>query len=506
MNRRQLLRSVAIIAATGPAIWPVLSSAANMQMQGMSMKGMKMGGGMMGGGERITELPVGQPLPELVKLVNTSKQVGMFEAVLEARPTQVEFTKGVKTEVLAYNGTVPGQMIEVTEGDKFKVTFRNKIAGQVSTIHWHGLEVPPDQDGNPTQPVASGQERVYEFEIPQGSAGSYWYHPHPHGQTAEQVYRGLAGPFIVKAKDDPLPRELGDTALFISSLSLNKDGTIADNTMADTMNGREGDHVLINGAKQPVLTIAPGSSRRFRLYNATNGRFLKLSFQGHTMTLVGTDGGLIAAPVAGLKELLLAPAERAEVVVNFQKNQGAVKLVSLTHERGWMGPGKPSGSTLSLMSINLAGPATASTPLPTKLRDIADLGKPTATKQFELSETMGMGNGMMNMGFLIDGKSFDMNRVDQRSKLGDVELWEIKNTSGMDHPFHIHGGQFQIVERELGGTKTPPAFIGWKDTVNTANKEIVRVKIRQAFAGLRMYHCHILEHEDAGMMGTLQVL
>ena len=506
MNRRQLLRSVATIAAFGPAVWPALSLSASMRMQGMDMKGMKMGSGMMGGGERITELPVGQPLPELVKLINTSKQLGVFEAVLEAGPTQVEFAKGIKTEVLAYNGTVPGQMIEVMEGDKFKVTFRNKIVGQDSTIHWHGLEVPPDQDGNPAQPVASGQERVYEFEIPQGSAGSYWYHPHPHGNTAEQVYRGLAGVFLVRPKSDPLPQELGDTVLIISSISLNSDGSIADNTMTDIMNGREGDHVLVNGAKQPVLTLAPGTNRRFRLYNATNGRFLKLSFEGHTMTLVGTDGGLIAAPVAGLKELLLAPAERAEVVVNFQKTPGAFKLVSLTHERGWMGPGKPSESTLAVMSINLAGPATASTPLPTKLRDIVDLVGPTATKQLEFSETMGMGNGMMNMGFLIDGKSFDMNRVDQRSKLGDVELWEIKNTSGMDHPFHIHGGQFQIVERELGGTKTPPAFIGWKDTVNIADKEIVRVKMRQAFAGLRMYHCHILEHEDAGMMGTLQVL
>ena len=493
MKRRTFLLAVTALFG-GSAL------AKDMGMSGMNMTGMK-----MGGGKRITELPVGQSLPELVRLSNSSKQAGVFEAILEAGPTQVEFVKGIKTEVLTYNGTVPGQMIEVMEGDKFKVTFRNKIAGQDSTIHWHGLEVPPDQDGNPTHPVMSGQERVYEFEIPQGSAGSYWYHPHPHGHTAEQSYRGLAGAFIVRAKSDPLPKEFGDITLLISSISLNTDGSIAENTMTDVMNGREGDHVLVNGAKQPVLTLAPGTSRRFRLYNATNGRFLKLSFEGHTMTLVGTDGGLIAAPVAGFKELLLAPAERAEVVVDFQKTPGAVKLVSLSHERGWMGPNKPANSTLTVMSMNLTGPAMASTPLPTKLRDITDLGAPTATKQIELSETMGMANGMMNMGFLIDGKRFDINRVDQHSKLGEVELWENKNTSGMDHPFHIHGGQFQIVERELGGRKNPPVFIGWKDTVNIANNEIIRVKMRQSFAGSRMYHCHILEHEDAGMMGTLQV-
>ena len=504
MNRRQLLRSVATISAIGPAIWSSLSHAANMQV--MSMKGMKMGSGVTGGGERIAELPVGQPLPELVKLTNTSKQAGMFEAVLEARPTQVEFTKGIKTEVLAYNGTVPGEMIEVTEGDKFKVTFRNKIVGQDSTIHWHGLEVPPDQDGNPAQPVTSGQERVYEFEIPQGSAGSYWYHPHPHGNTAEQVYRGLAGPFVVKAKDDPLPRELGDTVLIISSISLNNDGSITDNTMADIMNGREGDHVLVNGSKQPVLNIAPGSSRRFRLYNATNGRFLKLSFEGHDMTQVGTDGGLLAAPVSGMKDILLAPAERAEIVVDFKNTEGKISLMSLPHERGWMGGDKPDAIKLPIMTFHLMGKSVAKTPLPPRLRDIADLGVPKAVKRIAFGETMGMANGMMSMGFLIDGKSFDMSRIDLTSKVGDVELWEIVNTTTMDHPFHIHGGQFQIIERERKGNKTAAPYLSWKDTVNIVQGETVRVKVRQSFVGLRLYHCHILEHEDAGMMGTLQVL
>jgi FtsP/CotA-like multicopper oxidase with cupredoxin domain len=506
MNRRQLLRSVAIIAATGPAIWPSLSLAENMQMHGMAMTSMKMGGGMMGGGERIAELPVGQPLPELAKLINTSKQPGIFEAVIEAGPSQVEFVKGIKTEVLAYNGAVPGPMIEVMEGDKFKLTFRNKIVDQDSTIHWHGLDIPPDQDGNPSDPVASGQEHVYEFDIPEGSAGSYWYHPHPHGHTAEQVYRGLAGAFIVRAKNDPLPRELGDTVLIISSISLNTDGSVAENTMMDLMNGREGDHVLVNGAKQPVLNIAPGSSRRFRLYNATNGRFLKLSLNGHDMTLVGTDGGLLAAPVPGMKDILLAPAERAEIIVDFKNTEGKVTLVSLPYERGWMGGDAPAAESISLITFNLGGKVGAKTTLPTQLRVIADLGVPKATKHIELSETMGMASGMMSMGFLIDSKSFDMSRIDLTSVVGDVELWEIVNTTTMDHPFHIHGGQFQIIERERKGNRIAAPFLSWKDTVNIVQGETVRVKMRQARAGLRMYHCHILEHEDAGMMGTLRVV
>ena len=507
MNRRKLLQSIASFAGTGLAMWQVngtaVSLAAGMQMPGMDMK---MGGTMMAAGERITELPTGQPLPELAKLANTSKQHGMFEAVLEAGPTEVEFVKGIKTEMLAYNGAVPGSMIEVMEGDKFKVTFHNKIVDQDSTIHWHGIAVPPDQDGGPAEPVKSGQKRVYEFEIPADSAGSYWYHPHPHGHTVEQVYRGLAGAFIVRPKTDPLPPELGDTVLIISSVSLNPDGAIAENTMMDFMNGREGDHVLVNGAKQPVLNVAPGSSRRFRLYNATNGRYLKLSFEGHEMTLIGTDGGLLTAPVAGLKDILLAPAERAEIVVDFKSAEGKATLVSLPHERGWMGGDKPEMVNLPIMTFNLTGKTVAKTPLPAHLRDIVDLGPPTATKHIELSEAMGMANGMMSMGFLIDGKSFEMARIDLTSKVGAVELWEIVNTTTMDHPIHIHGCQFQIIERELNGKKTANPFLSWKDTVNIVQGETVRVKMQQAHAGLRLYHCHILEHEEAGMMGTLSVV
>ena len=509
MNRRTLLISAATIAGTG-VVALVVSKTSKDSMSGMNMQGMdkkKMGGGdkVAQTDDNIRDLPVGQPLPDLKKLTNASSSTGVFEATIDAGPTHHEFVPGIKTEVLAYNSTLPGSMIEVTEGDKFKVTFHNLIENQDSTIHWHGLDVPPDQDGNPTHPVASGAARVYEFNISEGSAGSYWYHPHPHRQTAEQVYRGLAAPFIVRSKNDPLPKELGDTVLFISTISLNADGSIAENTQSDQWNGREGDHVLVNGAKQPVLDVSPGTSRRFRLYNATNGRFLRLAFEGHNMTLVGTDGGLLSEPVADLREILLAPAERAEVVVDFQYKPGTVSLLSTPHERGWMGQNKPAAETLTLMTINLTGPIAKRVQLPSHLRHIADLSGPVAKKRIEIGENMGMANGGMTMGFLLDGKTFDMNRVDLRSKLGEVELWEIANKADMDHPFHIHGGQFQIVEREVEGKITPSPYLAWKDTVNIVRGETVRLKMRQSTVGKRLYHCHILEHEDAGMMGTLEV-
>lgn len=516
MNRRTLLFSAAAASGLAGAAWWTGKSAVFGEMPGVTASaGDKSGMDMMSGMdmpgkgtpplERIRTLPTGAPLAEIVKLQNTSGEAGVFAAAVEAGISSREFVPGLATDILAYNGAVPGAMIEVFEGDRVKIDFRNRIPEQASTIHWHGLDIPSAQDGNPTDPVASGADKSYEFTVPMGSAGSFWYHPHPHGLTAEQVYRGLAAPFIVRSRNDPLSADLGDTVLFISSVSLNTDGMIADNIDADRFNGREGDHVLVNGSKLPTLTMAPGSSRRFRIYNATNGRFLRLAVEGHQMTLIGTDGGLIAAPVKGLEELLLAPAERAEIVIDFLTDAGRFTLSAMHYERGWMGPDKPSAETLPLMTFELNGEAVSPIALPQKLRDIEVLGEPKSVKRIEFAETMGMANGAMTMGFLIDGKSFDMTRVDLKSKAGDVELWEIANTTDMDHPFHIHGTQFQIVERDSNGSAIVSPFLAWKDTVNITSKETVRIKVRHSTAGLRMYHCHILEHEDNGMMGQLEV-
>ncbi|TKB23775.1 MAG: multicopper oxidase family protein, partial [Mesorhizobium sp.] len=153
-----------------------------------------------------------------------------FRANLMAEPAIVRFAEGLDTPILGYNGMSPGPLIEVTEGDRVEIVFTNQIPEETSTIHWHGMPVPADQDGNPMDPVATGTERTYNFELPEGSAGSYWYHPHPHGKTAEQVYRGLAGAFVVKPKADPIPAEYGDTVLVFTDLRLAADGTMPDNT------------------------------------------------------------------------------------------------------------------------------------------------------------------------------------------------------------------------------------------------------------------------------------
>ncbi len=366
------------------------------------------------------------------------------------------------------------------------------------------MPVPADQDGNPMDPVVTGTDRTYSFDLPEGSAGSYWYHPHPHGKTAEQVYRGLAGAFVVKPKADPIPAAYGDTVLVFTDLRLAADGTLPDNTMTDLMNGRVGDHVLVNGQKNPTLTVPLGTKRRFRFYNATNARFLRLSFGAAAMTIIGTDGGLLEAPVAA-GDILLSPAERLELVVSLEK-PGAATLTTLDYDRGWMGPGRPADAGLTLLTVNVSQTeADPVPPLPDRLRPIAQLGAPAVRRRFVFTETMTMNASGMEMGFLINGAAFDMNRIDVIAKAGEVELWEIVNEADMDHPFHVHGTQFQVIEHERSGNISMPAYRAWKDTVNVARGETVRLLLRQDRPGPRMYHCHILEHEQLGMMGIVDV-
>jgi bilirubin oxidase len=414
---------------------------------------------------------------------------------------------GTSTEFWTYNSLVPGPLIDVFEGDTVRIRLENQLS-QETTVHWHGLPVPPAQDGNPMDPIAPGASRTYEFTLPVGSAGTYWYHPHPHEFTAEQVFRGMAGLLIVRSRTDPVPTAIEEKLLVISDLRLAADGTIPANTAMDWQNGREGNYVLVNGQYRPVLTINPGQSQRWRILNATNARYLRLALTGHTLTLIGTDGGLLRSPVPGLDDILLAPAERVEVIVTASLSpQASAVLRTLPYNRGGMGMMGISSATIPLLTLAYASAATPAVALPSALNSIADLGVPTTTKRLVFSSGMGMGGmggGMMR--FLIDGKSFDPARIDLTSRVNEVEQWTIDNRSGMDHPFHLHGTQFQVVSRTRNGVPMTEPYLAWRDTVNVAAFESVTLRVVQQQLGKRMYHCHILEHESQGMMGVLEVV
>jgi bilirubin oxidase len=222
------------------------------------------------------------------------------------------------------------------------------------------------------------------------------------------------------------------------------------------------------------------------------------------MTLIATDGGLIPEPMAGMEDILLSPGERAEVVLDFRTAAGSVLLNALPYDRGRMS-GQNETVAIPVLTINLEGQPTAPITLPARLRTISPLGAPTARKRIEFGERMTDGPSGMGFQGLVNGKPFELGRIDLLSRLHEIELWEVANSTDMDHPFHLHGTQFQVVEREQGGRTTPAPGLAWKDTVNVARGGLVRFLVRQDMPGLRVYHCHILEHEERGMMGTLNV-
>ncbi|MBS1175082.1 MAG: bilirubin oxidase [Burkholderiaceae bacterium] len=529
MNRRTFLRWGLTTGAllTLSACNKLLGQSSDpMQGHDMHSMGHDMSGGMMGGSTAllpVNALPTGAPLATLALLKNLSTEPNTFKANLTAKETSVELVKGKPTAFWTYNDQVPGPQIVVNEGDTVAITFRNTLS-QPSTIHWHGLPVPPEQDGNPHDPVAPNAERVYTFTLPIGSAGTYWYHTHAHGYAAEQAFRGLAGSLIVKAKDDPLAH-LPEQHLLFSDLRLDTDAQIPVNDMMDWMNGREGQFVLCNGQHQPKITIT--GTQRLRIWNACSARYLNLSVPNCEFIVVGTDGGLLEAPAQPVTELLIAPAERFEVIVR-AKQSGTFPLQSLPYNRQKMMTAF-TPETLTLASVTIQATELN---LPTRLRTIANMGEVTAQKKVTFSEMnmnqiMGQMQGggmnhnmsgmesmngmsqpqmMMTGMFYINEKSFDMNRIDMTSKVGEVEEWLLSNNSHMDHPFHLHGTQFEIIEHINNGIKTPPAYRSRKDTVNLRPNEQVRIKTVQHSKGLRMFHCHILEHESVGMMAQLMVV
>lgn len=507
MPTRRRFLTAAAGATVGAALWPTASRAMSPHAghaapaDPQAAHGTAAADTAMHPGQSVPlaardRMPAGAALRELPRLLNRSTHAGVFQGELIAAPVRMALIDGESTEVWAFNGSVPGPLIDVREGHTVEIRFVNRLP-QPSTLHWHGLPVPPEQDGNPHEVVAPGASRVYRFTLPLGSAGTYWYHPHPHGHTAEQAFRGLAGAFIVRAFDDPL-RSLPERHVFVNDLRLLSDGTIPPNTADDVMDGREGQFVLINAQREPAIAVT--RSERWRIWNACNARYLDLALEGMTLTQVGTDGGLFDTPQSGLTSLLLAPAERAELVVSPGPEAVATNLVARPYSRGKMAAGAED-IALTLATVKLA--AAKAVELPVALREVPAPGLAEHARTLVLSEDMG--HGSAGMRFMIDGKTFDMARIDHDTTVGLAEHWDIRNDTDMDHPFHLHGVQFQVVSRTRHGMTEPAAYAAWKDTVNVAPGQTVRIHVVQEYAGLRMYHCHILEHEEAGMMGQLRV-
>ncbi|HEU4629278.1 MAG TPA: multicopper oxidase family protein [Gemmatimonadaceae bacterium] len=432
----------------------------------------------------------------LVRRVGARRVV---ELTLTAAPTRLALLPGRPTTVYAYDGQVPGPTLELREGDSVVVHFRNALP-EPSTIHWHGIHLPFVADGSPFHPVSPGGRHDYVFVIPPGTAGTYWYHPHPHHLTAGQVARGLYGAMVVRAADDPLPATLPERLLVLSDNRFRADGSVdlpdphSPEGRIDAENGREGDVLFVNGQVRPTFTIRSGEVQRWRVVNTSAARVYRLAIPGHVLLHVGSDGGLFERP-REVEEIVLGVGERVELLVRGSAAPGTrAALRALPYDR-YIPQTRPADweTPRDLLTLQYTDEPPVSPPaLPRVLRPVPalDTTAATATRVMVLTQ------------HLINGRSMDMDRVDVSAPLGGTEIWEVENLVGMDHPFHLHGFRFQVLDRN----GVPEPYRSWKDVVNVPKHETARFIVRyDDHPGRWMFHCHILDHEDHGMMGVLEV-
>ena len=441
------------------------------------------------------------------------------EKVFELTPIAGEtFFRGEKTaRTMGYNQGFMGPTIRVNRGDNFVANVTNTLDVD-TTVHWHGMHVPPEMDGTPHQNIAPGETWVSRFPI-LNEASTMWYHPHPHGKTAEQVFRGLVGLFLIEDENSQglgLPNTYGvdDIPLVIQERLFDDDGGLHYEL---NKGAYYGDTILVNGTHNPFVEV-PAGLVRLRLLNGSNARAYHFGFEDdRTFHQIATDGGLLEAPVA-IDRIRLSPGERVEVVVDF--TDAASVLLKSFPENGLLETaesvladliGNGHFDILKIVPQPAIIPPTI-TALPAKLNDIKRWHPDEADKvrRLVLGGPVTAGPRMPGPGprIPINGKLMDMARVDEIVCLNDIEIWEIVNRGGQPHPFHIHDVQFLILDRN----GAPPAATeaGWKDTVMVEANETLRFITQfTTYSSTHvpyMYHCHILEHEDGGMMGQFLVV
>jgi FtsP/CotA-like multicopper oxidase with cupredoxin domain len=426
---------------------------------------------------------------------------GSVEVTLTAAPLNASFTPGLVSGVWAYNGSVPGPLIRARVGDRVVVSFVNRLP-EDSTIHWHGIRLPPGMDGVPhhsQEPVPPGGQFRYEFVV--RDPGLFWYHPHV--QSAKQVGDGLYGALLVE--DPAEPAGLGDEVVMVlSDISLDPDGKLQPPDTgggAGSLFGREGETVLVNGRVNPVILAHPGRRQRWRLVNTARSRYFQLAIAGHTFTRIGGDGGFLEKPVE-TERLVLTPGQRADVLVTPRGEPGTTVAVRwVPYDRGY-------GSTFRRPEVEIAtlrfveGGPVVNAPVPERLRTIAPLDATGATlEDIHLTSTVVMGKLVMG----INGKPADESDP-IRAHVGETQVWNITNEIDFAHPFHIHGFFFQVLSTSDGKGPLPAGPLEWRDTADVPAQGKMSLVVRfDERPGMWMFHCHILDHADAGMMGMIML-
>jgi FtsP/CotA-like multicopper oxidase with cupredoxin domain len=411
---------------------------------------------------------------------------------------RAELLPGKPAETWGVNGAYLGPTLRAARGDQVELRVHNELP-ETTTIHWHGMHLPAEADGGPHQTIEPGATWTPSWEIEQPAA-TLWYHPHPHGDTADHVYRGVAGLVIV---DDPetsglaLPGDYGgdDIPLIIQDKRLDDDGELDFSQGLISPTGRLGSTILVNGTHSPYVEIAD-ERVRFRLLNGSNARVYNIGFaDDREFDLIATEGGLLETPQR-IDRIQLSPGERAEIVTAFEPGERIV-LRSFEPELGanlWESRFVGGDDSFDLVEIRAAARLAPSPGVPDTLgaHEHYHLEDATRTRSFELS-----GQSRIN------GRKMDMSRIDEVVRPAATEIWKVHNAAGTPHNFHVHGVSFAVLD--YAGEEPPAHLTGLKDTVYVPPDKTVTLLVR--FPDYPdpnspyMFHCHMLQHEDRGMMG-----
>ncbi len=428
-------------------------------------------------------------LPPLLEPEADGDGVRRFALTLQTGMT--EFFAGKPAATWGFNGSYLGPTLRARKGDRVAMKVTNQLP-ESTTVHWHGMRLPAVMDGGPHQTIEPKATWTPEWKIEQ-SATTLWYHPHPHGATSMHVYRGLAGMFIIddaEADGLSLPSSYGvdDFPIIVQDKTIEANGTLSEDTRPTF--GIMGNHILVNGTYDPFLEVTT-SRVRLRILNASNARTYHLGFSdGRPFHVIGTDSGMLRKPVQ-TDRVLLSPAERADVVVEFATGDEVVLQSS-------SGDDDIDEGDFNLLKIRAAGRLKASPALP---------GKLTAAAPIAASPGARVRRFTLNGHDAVNKREMDMSRIDEVIPAGALEIWEIENTV-YAHNFHIHEAAFRVLS--IDG-KAPPAYAdGPKDTVYIPPKATARLAVqfgRHTDPVMPyMFHCHILRHEDEGMMGQFVVV